>query len=143
DATNAGRTPPPLKFGGEPSLSGLRIGMPKELFGEGVDAGVKARVLEAVAELEALGAFVEECSLPTTDYALSAYYVIALAEASSNLARFDGVRYGYRAAQAGGLNEMYSKTRGEGFGPEVKRRIMLGTYVLSAGHYDAYYRRAQ
>ncbi|BAD41806.1 Asp-tRNA(Asn)/Glu-tRNA(Gln) amidotransferase subunit GatA [Symbiobacterium thermophilum] len=143
DATNAGRTPPALKFGGEPSLSGVRLGVPKELLGPGIDPGVKARVEEAIAQLEELGATVEECSLPSTEYALSAYYVIAVAEASSNLARFDGVRYGYRAAQAGGLHEMYSKTRGEGFGTEVKRRIMLGTYVLSAGHYDAYYRRAQ
>ncbi len=143
DATNAGRTPPPVKFGGDPSLAGLRLGVPKELFGEGIDAGVKARVQEAIAQLEALGAAVEECSLPSTEYALSAYYIIAVAEASSNLARFDGVRYGYRAAQTGGLHDMYSKTRGEGFGSEVKRRIMLGTYMLSSGHYDDYYRKAQ
>jgi len=143
DATNAGRTPPALKFGGDPSLTGLRIGVPKEFFGEGIDAGVKARLQEAIAQLAALGAEVEECSLPATEYALHAYYVLALAEASSNLARFDGVRFGYRAAQSGGLNDMYSKTRAEGFGSEVKRRIMLGTYVLSAGHYDAYYRKAQ
>jgi aspartyl/glutamyl-tRNA(Asn/Gln) amidotransferase subunit A (EC 6.3.5.-) len=93
--------------------------------------------------LEDLGAAVEECSLPTTEYALSAYYIIAPAEASANLARFDGVRYGHRTAQANGLHDMYSKTRAEGFGPEVKRRIMIGTYALSSGYYDAYYKKAQ
>ncbi len=143
DATNAGRTPPEVKFGGEPSLKGVRLGVPREYFGSGIEAGVRARVEEAIKQLEELGASVEECSLPSTEHALSAYYIIAPAEASANLARFDGVRYGYRAAGASGLLEMYGRTRAEGFGPEVKRRIMIGTYALSSGYYDAYYKKAQ
>ncbi|MEW8979571.1 MAG: Asp-tRNA(Asn)/Glu-tRNA(Gln) amidotransferase subunit GatA [Symbiobacterium sp.] len=143
DSTNAGRTPPEVKFGGEPSLKGVRLGIPREYFGSGIEDGVKARIEEAIRQLEDLGAAVEECSLPTTEYALSAYYIIAPAEASANLARFDGVRYGHRTAQANGLHDMYSKTRAEGFGPEVKRRIMIGTYALSSGYYDAYYKKAQ
>jgi aspartyl-tRNA(Asn)/glutamyl-tRNA(Gln) amidotransferase subunit A len=123
-------------------IKGLRIGLPKEYFGEGLDAGVRAQVEGAIKVLESLGATVGEVSLPHTKYAVAAYYLLAPAEASSNLARFDGVRYGVRA-DADNLMDMYKKTRAEGFGEEVKRRIMLGTYALSSGYYDAYYLRAQ
>ena len=124
-------------------LAGVRIGVPVELSGEGIEPGV-LRAFEAALELmRGLGASVEECALPHAPHALAAYYVLAPAEASSNLARFDGVRYGYRAAGAADLMEMYTRTRHDGFGPEVKRRIMLGTYALSSGYYDAYYGRAQ
>lgn len=143
DSTSAGRTPPDVKFGGEPSLKGVRLGVPNEYFAAGIDAEVKARLQAAIKHLESLGATVEECSLPHTDHALSAYYIIAPAECSANLARFDGVRYGHRAAGANGLLDMYGRTREEGFGPEVKRRIMIGTYALSSGYYDAYYKKAQ
>ncbi len=125
-------------------VSGLVIGLPREYFPEeGIDADVLARVREAVAELEKAGATVREISLPHTKYAVATYYLLATAEASANLARFDGVRYGHRAAGGGGLREMYRQTREEGFGAEVKRRIMLGTYVLSAGYFDAYYSKAR
>jgi aspartyl-tRNA(Asn)/glutamyl-tRNA(Gln) amidotransferase subunit A len=125
-------------------VSGLVLGLPREYFvEEGVDPEVLASVREAVAQLEAAGARVREVSLPHTRHAIATYYLIATAEASSNLARYDGVRYGHRAAGADGLTEMYRLTRSEGFGAEVKRRILLGTYVLSAGYYDAYYRKAQ
>jgi len=124
------------------SVEGLRIGLPREFFEErGADPAVLACVREAVAELERAGARAVEISLPHTRHAVATYYLIATAEASSNLARYDGVRYGRRAA-ASSLGEMYRRTRSEGFGPEVKRRILLGTYVLSAGYYDAYYRKA-
>ncbi len=123
-------------------VRGMRIGLPKEYFGAGLDADVKAAVEKAVKALESAGAVVEEATLPTFDCALSAYYIISSAEAASNLSRFDGVKYGYRAKQYDGLVDMYVKTRNEGFGPEVKRRIMLGNYVLSAGYYDAYYLKA-
>lgn len=132
-----------IKLGPDTSLHGLRVGMPREFFhGQGLDPGVRAAVEKAIQHLADLGASVGECSLPSTDYALDAYYVIAPAEASANLARFDGVRYGYRASEQDSLTEMYLKTRQEGFGPEVKRRIMIGTYVLSSGYYDAYYKKA-
>lgn len=124
-------------------LRGVRLGIPKEYFGEGVQAGVKEAVLAAIGVLQDSGAEVEECSLPHTEYALSAYYIIAPAEASSNLARYDGVRYGLRSRAAETMRDMFFKTRKEGFGSEVKRRIMLGTYALSAGYYDAYYLKAQ
>jgi aspartyl-tRNA(Asn)/glutamyl-tRNA(Gln) amidotransferase subunit A len=143
DSTNAGKTPAALKFSGEPSLKGVRFGVPREYLGEGTDPGVMARFEEALQTLRDLGAEIEECSLPSTDYALAAYYIIAPAEASANLARFDGVKYGYRSPNASGMLEMYGKTRAEGFGPEVKRRIMIGTYALSSGYYDAYYKKAQ
>jgi aspartyl-tRNA(Asn)/glutamyl-tRNA(Gln) amidotransferase subunit A len=123
-------------------LKGLRIGLPKEYFVRGVQPEVSAAVTSAVKALEALGAEVREVSLPHTDLALSTYYIIAPAEASANLARFDGVRFGPRA-EASGMWDEYRKTRGAGFGPEVKRRIMLGTYALSTGYYDAYYLQAQ
>lgn len=124
-------------------IKGLRIGIPKEYFGEGIDSHVKDAVINAVKDLEKQGAVVKEISLPSTDYALSAYYIISSAEASSNLARFDGVKYGFRAENYDGLTDMYEKTRSEGFGDEVKRRIMLGTFVLSSGYYDAYYKKAK
>lgn len=124
-------------------MRGRRIGVPREYFVHGVDPQVRARVDAALAELRRLGAEIEEVSLPHTEYALAAYYLVATAEASSNLARYDGMRFGYRAPNAGGLFETYARTRAEGFGAEVKRRIMLGTYALSAGYYDAYYLKAQ
>ncbi|MDO8519768.1 MAG: Asp-tRNA(Asn)/Glu-tRNA(Gln) amidotransferase subunit GatA [Deltaproteobacteria bacterium] len=123
-------------------VKGLKIGMPKEYFAKGVSTEVGESVKKAIRELEKLGAKIEEVSLPATEYACAVYYILAPAEASSNLARFDGVRFGFRA-KAETLGGMYEKTKTEGFGPEVKRRIMLGTYVLSAGYYDAYYRKAQ
>ncbi len=123
-------------------LKGLRIGLPKEYFAEGLDPSIKSLVEKAIATLEGLGATAVELSLPHTSAAVATYYVIANAEASANLARFDGVRYGHRAA-ADDLLGLYERSRAEGFGPEVKRRILLGTYVLSSGYYDAYYRRAQ
>jgi aspartyl-tRNA(Asn)/glutamyl-tRNA(Gln) amidotransferase subunit A len=124
-------------------VNGLRLGLPKEYFIEGLDAQVEQRVREAVDHLEKLGAKVVDISLPHTEYALSTYYLIAPAEASANLARFDGVRYGFRAREINGLLEHYGKTREEGFGAEVKRRIILGTYALSSGYYDAFYLKAQ
>ncbi len=124
-------------------IKGMKIALPKEYFGDGVDEEVKASVLEGVKYLESQGAIVEEVSLPNTAYSIETYYIIASAEASSNLSRFDGIRYGYRSENATNLEEVYKKTRGEGFGAEVKRRIMLGTYVLSSGYYDAYYKKAQ
>lgn len=127
----------------EKPLSGLRIGLPKEFFGEGCDAEVMAAVRAAIAEYEKLGATTVEVSLPNSHLSVPAYYVIAPAEASSNLSRFDGVRYGYRAPEYGSLDDMYMKSRAQGFGAEVKRRIMIGAYVLSHGYYDAYYLQAQ
>lgn len=124
-------------------LDGLRIGLPKEFFGEGMDAGVRAAIEAAIAEYRKLGATTVEVALPNSALSVPAYYVIAPAEASSNLSRFDGVRYGYRAPDYRDLDDMYSKTRAQGFGAEVKRRILIGTYVLSHGYYDAYYLQAQ
>ena len=124
------------------SVKGLRVGLPKEYFKEGLQPEIKDAVLEAAKVLEEAGAVVSEFSLGMLDYAIPAYYVIASAEASSNLERFDGVKYGYRASGAEGLHDMYKKTRSEGFGAEVKRRIMLGSFVLSSGYYDAYYLKA-
>ena len=124
-------------------LAGLRIGLPKEFFGEGCDAEVMAAVRAAIGEYEKLGATTVEVSLPNSHLSVPAYYVIAPAEASSNLSRFDGVRYGFRAEDYGNLDDMYMKSRAQGFGAEVKRRIMIGAYVLSHGYYDAYYLQAQ
>ena len=124
-------------------LKGLRIGVPSEFYGAGLDAEVKAATLAAIAQLEQLGATVVDVHLPHTELSIPTYYVIAPAEASSNLSRFDGVRYGHRAAQYSDLEDMYRKSRSEGFGWEVKRRILVGTYVLSHGYYDAYYLQAQ
>lgn len=125
------------------SLEGLRIGLPRQHFAEGLDPQIEAAVRSAVAQLESLGATVTEIDLPNSDLAISAYYVIAPAEASANLSRFDGVRYGYRCEEPSDLEDLYKRSRSEGFGEEVKRRIMIGTYALSAGFYDAYYRKAQ
>ncbi|HUT41705.1 MAG TPA: Asp-tRNA(Asn)/Glu-tRNA(Gln) amidotransferase subunit GatA [Gammaproteobacteria bacterium] len=124
-------------------LQGLRIGLPKEYFGEGLDAGVGAAVEAALAEYRKLGATLVDISLPNTHLSVPAYYVVAPAECSSNLSRFDGVRFGYRAADPRDLADLYTRSRGEGFGAEVKRRILIGTYALSAGYYDAYYLKAQ
>ncbi len=123
-------------------VKGMRIGIPKDYLGEGLDAEVKASILSAAKALEEKGAIVEEFDLSLVEYAIPAYYVIASAEACSNLARFDGVKYGYRTSAYEGLHNMYKKTRSEGFGAEVKRRIMLGSFVLSSGYYDAYYLKA-
>lgn len=123
-------------------VKGMKIGIPKDYFGEGLDEEVKEALLAAAKALEEKGAIVEEFDLGLVEYAIPAYYVIAAAEASSNLSRFDGVKYGYRAKTYEGLHNMYKKTRSEGFGPEVKRRIMLGSFVLSSGYYDAYYLKA-
>jgi aspartyl-tRNA(Asn)/glutamyl-tRNA(Gln) amidotransferase subunit A len=129
--------------GGAKPLAGLRIGMPKEYFGDGIDADVADAMRAALAEFRTLGATTVEVTLPNVDLSVPVYYVIAPAEASSNLARFDGVRYGHRTAKYADLADMYKKTRAEGFGAEVKRRILVGTYVLSHGYYDAYYLKAQ
>ena len=124
-------------------LAGLRIGLPKEYFGTGLDARIGEKVMAVVDELKKLGATVKDISLPNMQHAIPAYYVIAPAEASSNLSRFDGVRFGYRCENPANLEDLYKRSRGEGFGAEVKRRIMVGTYALSAGYYDAYYLKAQ
>ena len=124
-------------------LAGLKVGLPKEYFSDALDAGVAEQVRNAVAEFEKLGATVKEVSLPNTELCIPAYYILAPAEASSNLSRFDGVRYGYRCENPVDLEDLYKRSRGEGFGTEVKRRIMVGTYALSAGYYDAYYNKAQ
>jgi aspartyl/glutamyl-tRNA(Asn/Gln) amidotransferase subunit A (EC 6.3.5.-) len=124
-------------------VKGLKIGLPKEFYTEGLNPQIKEIILNAVKQLEKEGMTAHEISLPYTKYAIETYYIIAPSEASSNLARFDGVRYGYRAKEYKNLEEMYSKTRDEGFGAEVKRRIMIGTYALSSGYYDAYYLKAQ
>jgi aspartyl-tRNA(Asn)/glutamyl-tRNA(Gln) amidotransferase subunit A len=126
-----------------PHLHGLRLGIPKEYFAQGVEAGVEQVLRAAIAKLEGLGAQVGETSLPHTEYALAVYYIIAPSEASANLARYDGVKYGFSAKEAESMWDAMDKTRQFGFGPEVKRRIMLGTYALSAGYYDAYYLKAQ
>src|SRR5947209_7037980 len=124
-------------------IKGARIGVPRELFGEGLDVEVRASVENAIEAYRELGAEIVEVELPHAKYCIAVYYIIATAEASSNLARYDGVRYGFRAEESNELRSMYRRTRDEGFGAEVKRRIMLGTYVLSSGYYDAYYRKAQ
>ncbi len=143
DATSANIKHPSYLNSMNGEVKGLKIGIPKEYFSKGIDNSVKTAVLNAVKLLENNGALVKEVSLPSTDYALNAYYIISSAEASSNLARYDGVKYGYRAKDYDGLIDMYEKTRSEGFGDEVKRRIMLGTFVLSSGFYDAYYKKAR
>jgi aspartyl-tRNA(Asn)/glutamyl-tRNA(Gln) amidotransferase subunit A len=143
DATSAPFAVPDYLSELRESVRGMRLGVPREFFSEGLDPEIK-RIIEAgIRNAEALGCSIEEVSLPHTKYAVADYYVIAPAEASSNLARYDGVKYGYRAPDSGDLLEMYKQTRSRGFGAEVKRRIMIGTYALSAGYYDAYYGRAQ
>lgn len=127
----------------EKDIKGLKIGVPKEFFREGINKEVKEKLEEAIEKYKEMGAIVEECSLDVAEYALATYYIIACAEASSNLGRFDGIRYGYRAKDYTDLNELFVNSRSEAFGDEVKRRIILGTYVLSSGYYDAYYKKAQ
>lgn len=143
DATSAEVPVPDYLAELEKPVRGLRLGVAKEYFGEGLDLEVKKAVEAAIQKLAQLGCEIVPVSLPHTEYAIPTYYIVATAEASSNLARFDGVRYGYRASDARTLSEMYRRTRNHGFGAEVKRRIMLGTYALSAGYYDAYYLKAQ
>ncbi|PKG44611.1 MULTISPECIES: Asp-tRNA(Asn)/Glu-tRNA(Gln) amidotransferase subunit GatA [unclassified Planococcus (in: firmicutes)] len=143
DSTSANVEVPDFTAALTGDIQGLRIGVPKEYFAEGVSEASKQAVKDALKVLEEKGATWEEISLPHSKYALSTYYILASSEASSNLSRFDGIRYGYRTEKAGSLLEFYMNTRSEGFGDEVKRRIMLGTYALSSGYYDAYYKKAQ
>lgn len=143
DSTSVDRPVDDLSRGLDQSIKGLRIGLPKEYFAEGMSAGVRAAIEQAIVELKGLGALVSEVSLPNAPLSVPTYYVVAPAEASSNLSRYDGVRFGHRAEGVKTLEELYTRSRGEGFGPEVQRRIMIGTYVLSHGYYDAYYLQAQ
>lgn len=143
DSTSINKQPPNYRSFLAEDLKNMKIGVPKELMVKEIDAEIKNAVNQALKLAESMGAKIEEISLPSLEYALSVYYIIAPSEASSNLSRFDGVRYGYRNKDATTLREMYKKSRAEGFGPEVKRRIMIGTYCLSAGYYDAYYEKAQ
>ncbi len=143
DSTALKEAVPDYTAGLENNLRGMRLGLPKEYMIEGIDSQVKSTIDAAVAHLNSLGAEIIDVSLPHTEYAIDAYYILATAEASANLARFDGVRYGFRAENPRDLFDHYARTRGEGFGPEVKRRIILGTYALSSGYYDAYYLHAQ
>jgi len=143
DSTSVDRPVEDYRAGLNDSLRGLRIGLPKEYFGEGLDNGVAAAIEAALDQYKKLGASVVEISLPNSALSVPAYYVVAPAECSSNLSRFDGVRFGYRAEAPRDLEDLYKRSRGEGFGAEVKRRIMIGTYALSAGYYDAYYLKAQ
>ncbi|OGV60658.1 MAG: aspartyl/glutamyl-tRNA amidotransferase subunit A [Lentisphaerae bacterium RIFOXYC12_FULL_60_16] len=143
DATTADVPVPDYAAGFTDSLKGVRLGLPREYFVDGMDPDVEGRVREAVAVCRGLGAEIVPVSLPHTEYAIATYYIIATAEASANLARYDGVRYGFRADGAEDSLDLYVRTRAQGFGPEVKRRIILGTYVLSSGYYDAYYLSAQ
>jgi aspartyl-tRNA(Asn)/glutamyl-tRNA(Gln) amidotransferase subunit A len=143
DSTSAQRDVPDYTATLNEKINGLRIGLPKEYFSAALSPAIKTAVDDAIKELEKLGAVIKEISLPNTELAVPCYYVIAPAEASANLSRFDGVRYGYRCDNPKDLFDLYTRTRAEGFGEEVKRRILVGTYVLSAGYYDAYYRKAQ
>ncbi|TSK04428.1 MAG: Asp-tRNA(Asn)/Glu-tRNA(Gln) amidotransferase subunit GatA [Geobacter sp.] len=143
DSTSVNTPVPDYLAGLKNGVKGLKIGLPKQYFIEGLDPDVKRAMDEAIALYKSLGAELREVTLPHTEYAVATYYLIATAEASSNLARYDGVRFGHRAEEIRGLKEMYAKSRAEGFGSEVKRRIMLGTYALSSGYYDAYYVKAQ
>jgi aspartyl-tRNA(Asn)/glutamyl-tRNA(Gln) amidotransferase subunit A len=143
DSTSADVPVPDYTAGITADIGGKTIGVPRELLGEGLDDDVREKIIAAIENYRALGANIVDVKLPYAKYGIAVYYIIATAEASSNLARYDGVRYGFRAEETDELRKMYSKTREEGFGPEVKRRIMLGTYVLSSGYYDAYYAKAQ
>lgn len=143
DSTSVERDVPDYTAGLNDSLEGLKIGLPKEYFGEGLDAKVAATVETAIKMYESLGATIKEVTLPNTELAVPTYYVVAPAECSSNLSRMDGVRFGHRCDNPKDLTDLYERSRGEGFGEEVKRRIMTGTYALSAGYYDAYYLKAQ
>ncbi len=142
DSTTSQLAVPDYSRALDEDIKGLRVAVPKEYFAKGLDSQVEAAIKKAITQLEALGAHVSEVSLPMTDYALATYYIIVPAEVSANLARLDGIRYGY-ASQGDNLLEVYEKSRSEGFGKEVQRRIMIGTYTLSAGYYDAYYKKAQ
>jgi aspartyl-tRNA(Asn)/glutamyl-tRNA(Gln) amidotransferase subunit A len=143
DSTSVNQPVPDYTASLNDSLKGLRIGLPKEYFSAGLSNDIATLIQAAIKEYEKLGAVVQEINLPHTALSVPAYYVIAPAECSSNLARYDGVRYGYRCKEAVDLQDLYKRSRSEGFGSEVKRRIMIGTYVLSAGYYDAYYLKAQ
>ena len=142
DLTTSSKEVPDFTAGIEDGVKGLRIAVPKEYFAAGVADGVKDAIKQALAEMEKLGAVVDEVSLPYSKYGVPIYYVQACAEASSNLQRYDGIRYGFRAKDVKNLEDVYVRTRTEGFGPEVKRRIMLGTYVLAAGSYDKFFKKA-
>jgi len=142
DSTSVAQAVPDFTAALTPGLTGLRIGIPKEYFGAGLDPEVERAVRQGIATLQAAGAEIVEVSLPHTDYCVAVYYLVAPAEASSNLARYDGVKYGFRARAAETLADMYRNTRSQGFGDEVKRRILIGTYALSSGYYDAYYKKA-
>jgi aspartyl-tRNA(Asn)/glutamyl-tRNA(Gln) amidotransferase subunit A len=143
DSTSAAVPVPDYARELDGGIKGLRIGVPREYFAEGLSSGVRRRVEGGLEVLRRLGCEIVDVTMPHTQYATATYYIIATAEASANLARYDGVRYGYRSPDSTALADLYRKTRDQGFGAEVKRRIMLGTYVLSAGYYDAYYRKAQ
>ncbi|HEV2705621.1 MAG TPA: amidase family protein, partial [Pyrinomonadaceae bacterium] len=143
DATTADVPVPDYASELSSNIGGARLGVPRSLFGEGLDAEVRARVESAIEAYREMGAEIVDVELPHAKYSIAVYYILATAEASSNLARYDGVRYGHRTEEARDLRGMYRRTRDEGFGAEVKRRIMLGTYVLSSGYYEAYYRKAQ
>ena len=143
DATSVDGALPDVAGAIDGGVKGMTVGIPAEYYGEGVDGRVKETVMAAARRFEQMGATLKEIRLPSTDYALSAYYIIACAEASSNLARFDGVKYGYRAPEYDNYIDLYERSRSEGFGDEVKRRILLGTFVLSSGYYDAYYKKAK
>ena len=143
DSTSVDLSVPDYRAGLNNSLAGLKIGLPKEFFGEGLNSDVAATLETAINEFRKLGAEIKEISMPNLKLAIPAYYVIAPAECSANLSRFDGVRYGYRCENPADLTDLYTRSRGEGFGKEVKRRILMGTYALSAGYYDAYYIKAQ
>ena len=142
DSTSVNLDVPDYQASLDTDLTGMTIGLPKEYFGKGISEDVEKGIQNGIKTLEQQGAKIVEVSVPSTQYAIACYYIIAPAEASSNLARYDGVKYGYRAKDYNNLLEMYKKTRSEGFGPEVKRRIMIGTYCLSSGYYDAYYKKA-
>jgi len=143
DSTSALRDVPDYTKSLKDSIKGLKIGIPKEFFSDGLDNSVEKVITESMKEFEAMGAELKEISLPNSAYAIPTYYIVALCECSSNLSRLDGVRYGYRCKDPKDLNDLYLRSRSEGFGDEVKRRIMIGTYALSAGYYDAYYLKAQ
>ncbi len=143
DSTSAKIPVPDYLSAMDRNVKGLKLGLPKEYFNEALNSGIRSVLERRIAQLKDGGAEIVEVSLPHSEYTIAAYYILATAEASSNLARYDGARYGYRSKHANSLMEMYTKSRSEGFGAEVKRRIMLGTYVLSAGYYDAYYKKAQ
>ena len=142
DSTSIDRPVPDFTASLQDGLQGVRVGVPREYFGQGLDPEVERVARAAIAMLQEAGAEIVEVTLPHTDYCVAVYYLIAPAEASSNLARFDGVRYGYRDRSAGALIDLYNRSRSQGFGDEVKRRILIGTYALSAGYYDAYYKKA-